>query len=362
MWRKAFLVCASLFAFAGRGVAVSQTPYPASPVITSLRWDTDVLKLRNGAGDNWPITWVADDLQITAFGDGDGFDKENPDLSLGFARIYGDPPQHRGEDFATDVDTPEGQGPKGIKASGLLMVDGLLYMFVRNYRPPGSDDFTNSRLAWSLDRGANWTWADWHFSDTFGCPEFVQFGKNYEGARDNYVYIVSQANDSAYGFSPDIVIARAPKNRVPDRNRYEFFAGLDAGGKPIWSPDIAKRKPVFTDPNGTQRIGMTYNPGLRRYILTTSHLPPGKKATHTAALGVFDAPEPWGPWTTVYYDHDWSKGCRTYHHKFPTKWMSSDGRTMWLLFSGLDGGYYTFCLLKATLEIAPEIGQDTKRP
>jgi hypothetical protein len=53
----------------------------------------------------------------------------------------------------------------------------------------------------------------------------------------------------------------------------------------------------------------------------------------------------------VYYDHDWSNGARTYHHKFPTKWMSADGRTMWLLFSGLDGGYYTFCLRKATLEL-----------
>jgi hypothetical protein len=73
---------------------------------------------------------------------------------------------------------------------------------------------------------------------------------------------------------------------------------------------------------------------------------------HTAALGVFNAPEPWGPWTTVYYDDDWSQGARTYQHKFPTKWMSPDGKTMWLLFSGLDGGYYTFCLRKATLEVS----------
>ncbi len=97
---------------------------------------------------------------------------------------------------------------------------------------------------------------------------------------------------------------------------------------------------------------MTYNVALHRYILTTTHRPPGSNATHTAALGVFDAPEPWGPWTTVNYDDDWSEGCRTYHHKFPTKWMSDDGRTMWLLFSGLDGGYYSFCLRRATLEIA----------
>jgi hypothetical protein len=333
-------------------IAAGARPYPPSKVITKLTWGDEVLKLRPGAGDNWPITWAGDDLMITAYGDGDGFDGKKRDLSLGFARILGDPPNHRAEDFASDADTPEGGGSRAIKASGLLMVDDVLYMFVRNYRPSGSNDFTNARLAWSRNRGANWTWADWHFADTFGCPEFVQFGKNYAGARDNYIYIVSQANDSAYGFSPDIVMARVAKDEIPERGRYEFFAGLDAKGMPTWSPDIQKRKPIFTDPHGTQRISLTYNAGLRRYILTASHRPPGNKVTHTPALGIFDAPEPWGPWTTVYYDHDWSKGARTYHHKFPTKWMSRDGRTMWLLFSGLDGGYYTFCLRKATLRSA----------
>jgi hypothetical protein len=351
--RGCLLISGFLFCVVSFGnLAWTTAPYPPSERITRLTWDENVLKLRQGAGDNWPITWVDDNLQTTAFGDGDGFDKENPNLSLGFARILGDPPNHRGEDFVSDADTPEGGGPKGIKASGLLMVDGMLYMFVRNYRPPNSNDFTNSRLAWSSNRGVNWTWADWHFSDTFGCPEFVQFGRSYQDARDDYVYIVSQANDSAYGYSPDIVMARIPKDKVADRRRYEFLAGFDSAGDPTWSSDIGKRTPIFTDANGTQRVAITYNAALRRYILTTSHLPPNTKATHTAALGVFDAPQPWGPWTTVYYGHDWSRGCRTYHHKFPTKWMSSDGKTMWLLFSGLDGRFYTFCLKKATLEIS----------
>jgi len=358
---KSFFVCLIIFFIvicSGPAGSSSNSPYPPSPVIAKLTWDAEVIKCgRNWSGDNWPITWVDDDLQITAFGDGDGFDKENPDLSIGFAWVFGGPPNFRGEDFASDADTPEGQGPKGIKASGLLMVDGLLYMFVRNYKPPGSDDFTNSRLAWSTDWGVHWTWADWYFSNTFGCPEFIQFSKNYEGARDNYVYIVSQANDSAYSYSPDIVMARVPKNKVPDRGQYEFFAGLDKNGNSIWSPEITKRKPIFTDRNGVQRIAITYNAALRRYFLTTSHQPQGSKATHTAALGVFDAPQPWGPWTTVYYSDRWSvsegKDCRTYHHKFPTKWMSSDGRTMWLLFSGLDCNLYAFCVKKAILEVAP---------
>lgn len=329
----------------------SNISYPKSQLITRIIWDKDLVKLE-ADGDNWPITWVDDELQITAYGDGKGFDSQNPDLSLGFAKIFGEPPHHRGENFISDADTPEGGGPSGIKASGLLMVDDILYMFVRNYKPPNSDDFTNSRLAWSTNYGVNWTWAEWYFSDTFGCPEFVQFGKNYQGARDNYVYIVSQANDSAYDYSPDIVMSRIHKDRVSDISCYEFFAGLDSNSSPIWSSDITELEPIFVDPKGTQRISMTYNTALKRYILTTSHRPTDSNATHTGALGVFDAPEPWGPWTTVYYDENWSDNYRTYHHKFPTKWMSKDGRTMWLLFSGLDGGYYNFCLRKVTLEVA----------
>jgi hypothetical protein len=351
----------ALLVLAGVGAHAAPSlppPYLPSPVIKSLVWDEQVLKVGKYTGDNWSITWVEGDLQITSWGDGPGFDEKPPRLSLGFARIFGDPPNVRGEDFSTDIDTPQGGGSSAIKTSGLLLVDGVLYMWVRNYRPPGSDDYTNARLGWSKNRGTNWTWADWHFADTFGCPEFLQFGPNYAGARDDYVYIASQANDSAYGYSPDIVLARMPKRKVPNRDSYEFFAGFNSVGESAWSGDIQQRKPIFTDPNGTQRIAITYNAGLKRYVLTTSHRPPGSKATHTAALGVFDAPEPWGPWTTVSYQTDWSGTNRSYHHKFPTRWMSLDGRTMWLLYSGLDGDLYSFCLKKATLRVSETSGTD----
>jgi len=52
-------------------------------------------------------------------------------------------------------------------------------------------------------------------------------------------------------------------------------------------------------------------------------------------LGIFDGPEPWGPWTTVYYTEEWDVGPGE-TSSFPTKWMSEDGRTCYLLFSGDD--------------------------
>ncbi|HLF35329.1 MAG TPA: DUF4185 domain-containing protein [Cyclobacteriaceae bacterium] len=324
-------------------------PYRQSKFIKSLEWEDETLKLKQGSGDNWPIAWVNDTLQITSFGDGNGFDDSVKDLSLGISYIIGDPPFHRGLDIRTNIDTPEGGGPAGIKASGMIMIEKMLYIFVRNYKPGSSDDYTNARLAWSEDLGKTFQWADWHFSETFGCPEFIQFGPSRSSAPDGFVYVISQDNDNAYDYSPDIVLARVPKNMVIERNSYEFFTGSDEDDKAQWSPDISQRKSIFHDPAGTQRISMSFNPALKRYFLVTSHRPANDTRTHTAALGIFESEFPWGPWFTVYYNDHWSADCRTYHHRFPAKWISPDGREMWLLFSGLDCGYYDFCLKKALL-------------
>ena len=324
-------------------------PYPQSQIIKGIQWGDDVQKLVQGSGDNWPITWVNDTLQITSFGDGDGFDDEIQDLSLGISYIIGDPPTHKGADIQSNIDTPEGGGPRGIKTSGIIMIEGVLYLFVRNYKPENSDDFTNSRLAWSEDFGKTWQWADWHFSNTFGCPDFIQFGPDYTNTMDEFVYIVSQDNDNAYQYSPRIVLARVAKNKVIDRHAYDFFSGCDQNNNPQWSSDINDRKEIFYNPQGTQRISISYNPGIKRYILVTSHQPENDSRTHTAALGIFESEFPWGDWRTVYYNDHWSDNCRTYHHKIPTKWISKDGKDMWLLFSGLDCGYYDFCLKKVTL-------------
>ena len=358
-----FLLVISFAAALLASTAVCQSPggapYPPSKAITSLTWDESVLRIgkagdsgRDGAGDNWPITWGDDGDLYTSYGDGPGFERKPAVyLTLGFAKIKGAPPSITAEDIPSSADTPAGESQNGIKSSGALMVGRVLWMFVRNYKVNG--DYRHSRLAWSRDYQKTWTWADWHFAGSFGCPEFIQFGPGYKGARDQYVYVVSQGNDDAYRVSPDVVLARTPKGKVAERAAYEFFAGLDARNRPVWSRDIERRKPVFTDPRGVMRISMTYNAGLKRYILTASHAV-GEKQLN-GSLGVFEAPAPWGPWRTVFYDDHWIPNGAAYHHKFPTRWMSADGKTMWLLYSGLGANNYAFVLRKATLGVAAQV-------
>lgn len=327
-----------------------ESPYPASEAVTNFIWG-ETTRIEGSHGDNWPMAWVDEDRQIVVWGDGTGFDDERP-LSLGFAEIRGDPPDIDVAEFESDADTDVGWGRDGRKTSGLLAVDGTLYMFVRNARP--GSDHRNARLAWSTDHGRTFEWADRHFSETFGAPAFVQFGPDYANARDEYVYVVSQANDDAYGFSPDVVLARVPKGDVPNRDAYEFYAG-ESGGEPAWSALIDDREPIFHDPKGTQRIAMTYNSGIDRYVLTASHEVDGQTGPHGPGFGLFAAPEPWGPWRTLYYDDDFvggkGDGEGAYHYRFPAKWISDDGRRMTMVYSRLVDEHYAFLMRDAVLSL-----------
>ena len=235
-------------------------PYPPSPVIKGIEWAPADTIIRQASGsDNWPITWADDDNQYTAYGDGWGFEpKTKKKLSLGIVKIVGSPPDFRGVNIRTDSGERIGQGAKGAKASGLLCIDGVLYMLVRNTG--------NSQIAWSRDHGKNWKWCGWKFTTSFGAPTFLNFGKNYAGARDDFVYIYSHDSDSAYEPADRMVMARVPKDRIIKRDAYEFFKGLDDWRQPIWTKDIHEMRAVFINPDRCYRAGITYNPGLKRYL------------------------------------------------------------------------------------------------
>ena len=146
------------------------------------------------------------------------------------------------------------------------MVNGLLYLWARNA--------ANSQLARSRDHGATWTWADWKFASSFGCPTFLNFGRNYTGARDEFVYVYFPDSNSAYETSDHLVLARAPKERIHQREAYEFFGGFDPSGGPKWTPDLDRRAAVFTHPGRCYRSSVPYSAALRRYLLVqTDSLP-----------------------------------------------------------------------------------------
>jgi CubicO group peptidase (beta-lactamase class C family) len=317
-------------------------PYPPSPTIAAIEWAPQESIRRDAKGcDNWPLTWADDDQMYGAYGDGNGFAPfVERKLSCGLARISGGPQNFTGVNIrSADIEEP-GDGPKGRKASGMLMVDGVLYVWLRNAG--------NSILGWSADHGKTWQFADWKFTTSFGAPTFLNFGRNYAGARDEFVYVYSADADSAYVPADRMVLARVPQDRLRERGAYEFFAERNQQGQPRWTSDIAQRGGVFAHSGRCYRSGITYNAALTRYvwcqILPESTDSRGPR--FQGGFGVYDAPEPWGPWTTVDFTNAWDVGPGE-TSSFPTKWISRDGLTMHLVFSGDDH----FSVRQATLKL-----------
>ncbi len=322
------------------------SPYPPSDTIPKARFAPVQTITRRGIdSDNWPVTWGDDDLLYTAYGDGWGFEPHTDrKLSLGLGTVAGAPPEISCRNLWSETGERLGDGRRGLKASGLLMVDGVLYMWTRNA--------DNAQLAWSLDHGATWTWADWRFTTSFGCPTFLNYGPNYRGARDDYVYVYSQDGPTAYEPYDSIVLARVHRRRVRDREAYAFFGGHDESGLAIWTPDIACRAPVFSYTGRCQRLDAAYHPGLKRYLLAVGY-------NHRGGWGIYDAPRPWGPWTTVFHTHYWGLG-NTHYYRLPAKWINADNNSLWLIFSGrtYDGVMYdAMCLRELYLGES-----DTTRP
>ena len=154
-----------------------EPPYPPSPVIESVTWSPASTIIRKAPGsDNWPTTWGDDDAIYTAYGDGNGFEPLLPEkLGLGFAKILDVPESFQAINIRSPTGENTGSGARGKKAGGLLMVDGVLYMWARNAG--------NAQLAWSNDHAKTWTWSDWKFTTSFGHPAFLNFGRNYQGAQ-----------------------------------------------------------------------------------------------------------------------------------------------------------------------------------
>lgn len=331
----------------------SQPPADPSPVILNVNWaSSSSIRYIGKDSDSWVMTWADDDELYIAYGDGFGFaPKLNYKVSMGYGKVSGSPTNFTG----TNISSPDeqfGDSKTGKKPASMLMVDGVLYLWVRNADNNGKE----CQIAWSTDDGANWSWSDWTFSE-FGYCVFINYGKNYANARDNYVYMVSHDHPHAYIYADDFILTRVPKDKIRDRNAYEFFVSRNGDGSANWSSNINNRGVLFTHSGNARRSSITYNAGIGRYLWWQNLAPPNSEVDIRTEGGfaIFDAPEPWGPWTTAYYTEQWDVGPGEIG-AFPSKWMSGDGKTIYLVSSTDDA----FAVRRADLTIAS--GQPTATP
>ena len=347
-------------------------PYSYSRHVTGVNWDFSVMvsQRRAHGSDIWPCTWAIDGDLYCAWGDGGGFDGDSDStgrVSLGFAQLSGipslaDPTSLSGKNVWGDAPQYAEQAAGfGGKVHSMISVGGVLYAYsslwtAENTAKPvhHSGSGPLHTLIWSTDLGRSWQRAPWT-SDYLG--SFLNFGRDNTGALDSYVYI--------YYWRPrddtNIYLKRVPQSQlaadpgVP--GVYEYLTGVSKEGEPIsWSSVEADARPIFTDPNGVV-ADVVYDAPIGRYLLTSGHNPKRTMATESAGqVGLFEGPHPWGPWSTVGYYNDWGKlGPESFGDylglRFPSKWISADGKTLWAVFSSL-GQYDSFNLVKTTLTVS----------
>jgi len=52
-------------------------------------------------------------------------------------------------------------------------------------------------------------------------------------------------------------------------------------------------------------------------------------------FSIYEASAPWGPWHTVFYTNEWDVDLGE-AQQIPSKWISREGKSIYLVFSGND--------------------------
>lgn len=266
------------------------------------------------------------------------------------------------------------------KPTGMLAVDGNgdgkceLYLAVQNLHtapcPDCFNDAPDASVVRSDDYGVTWQDTDGPMftGHKFTTVLLLDFGKGGEHARvlgpqDSgcaYAYGIDynwrDPADPGLPSTTDLYLARVPVGRIQERSAWRFFAGLGADGKPAWTPDIERRRPVLHDARTVYpKLGSMGRPGdLKAHDVSVIsqgsvvYNAPLKRYLHTSwtwyTFEFYEAPTPWGPWrlflhkdfgATPFYgpsDDSVCPGPRVggYPTTIPSKFISADGRTMWV--------------------------------
>jgi len=174
-----------------------------------------------------------------------------------------------------------------------------------------------------------------------GSPKFVDFGKNMEHSPDGKAYLVAygaEENDPKPRYAnlswisgDQVYLARVVPTiqNINDESKYEYFSGHDTRGNPIWSYDFEDIEPLLDWNNNMGCVTITYNAPLKKYLMCVTDGWPtvGKMNSY-----ILEADMLTGPWRLVVYMREF--GEQGYFLNFPSKFISEDGYTLWLCYSG----------------------------
>ncbi len=367
------------------------TEIPKSDKIKGLRWTGERVPypVNEIHGDTYPLAWGDDGEIYTSAGDPNWAFVDGKPTPLTWQEAIEMPgiyPHMGGLDIEKISGTGKcfaikrvnsmpgltGPGGRGPKPTGLVSVNGSLYLAVQNLlgsKPPRfgeksqhgsdatilrSDDYG---LTWSPDIQSWWPefeakyysrkewkwvnspedresyngWKPMFPGNLFGGPSFIQFGQDNSGALDDYVYAVS---GDQWDNGNEMRLGRVPKGGIIDEKAWEF-AVLQDDGSVQWTNKLEESKPVLIIERHLGVPEMVYFPSIGRYLLLTWGLHKDFHVEAGSELTVLESEHPWGPFKLVHYEEIWDsvKVC-PYCPRIPMKWFDEKTMSGWLLHSG----------------------------
>lgn len=361
-----------------------------------IRREETTLRL-GGVGDNWHMSWAADDRQYVSLCDGfgwpgmPGYAQENQEFNSRMYAIEGNPPAVTFRHLPGYPEIVSRLDPKTWSSTdrhcyyysfGTLAARGYLYQFLSTLNHPETHPdgtlwpgqrFVGAKLIYSPDQGRSWfnqdgaapvSWETWEQrsrrnmmffeepQEAFSLISMLQMGKNYQANRDGYIYGYAP-NGNVDGSMNELVMFRAPTSAILDRSLYEFFSGTSAGGKATWTRDIHSRAAIHKFPRGwvnskptahpyAWQPSVVYNQPLDLFMMVNWGMgcaTDGEWFGKPSYLGFWTAQNPWGPWTQIHEETAWTPandlGSRAYQPQIAPKWISPDGKSFWLVWTDI---------------------------
>jgi hypothetical protein len=311
--------------------------------------------------DTWYPTWAADGHLYSPWTDGSvaGLvsNSAGKDATTGYAKILGDDPLTlKIEEHAVYKSDPAPYQSR--YPAGSLVHNGVWYYGTYclgggqvtkkdgiTYNWPWLGPFVGFR--WSTDMGKTWTQtpctpAQPLFGEQglngepvkIGAPHFVDFGKNMQHSPDGKAYLVAHgASDGAnrrFGYNSwitgdEIYLLRVTPtiDNMNDVSKYEFY---DGNG---WTHDFSKIKPIAAWRDNMGCVTMTYNAPMKKFLMCVTD---GMTTGCRFNTYILESDQITGPFKLVQYLRHF--GEQGYFVNFPSKFISTDGRTLWLSYSG----------------------------
>ena len=325
-------------------------------------------------GDTWYPTWAANDTMYSPWTDGNSTKRLDGYTDISHST---GPRNHSAQGIIV------GSDPMNLKAysigsviarsnpyagrypCGSLMYEGVWYYGTYCLGPAGQTQYGDLTVNWpwmgpfvgfrySSDYGHSWTLCPHKpnkplfgengingYPVKIGAPHFVDFGKNMQYSPDGKAYMIAHGadttdtkwrfwNDSWINGDQVYLLRVTPSiENINDISKYEFYGGKDEKGKPIWTDSFDEIKPLLEWNNNMGCVTITYNAPLKKYLMCVTD---GGNTVSKMNTYILESDNLEGEWKLIKYMKDF--GEQAYFVNIPSKFISEDGKQMWLLYSG----------------------------